>query len=183
MQIEQLWAGIEPVPDPDQQSATKRSSKQDAVLAMQQRAEGATVDEVASAMGWQRHTVRGLFSGSLKKKLGLALASAQEERGRVYRLATPEQACAACSRMRRFAGRRSRASPSSTSANFANSGVLSTKPMPRRTSAASCSYELSHTGCRRSLLAACARTRSGSFCGLHESSMRPEQPIHGLAPS
>src|ERR1700752_3243012 len=29
--------------------------------------------------------------------------------------------------MRRFAGRRSRASPSSTSANFANSGVLSNK--------------------------------------------------------
>ena len=36
-------------------------------------------------MGWQRHTVRGLFSGTLKKKLGLALASAKEERGRVYR--------------------------------------------------------------------------------------------------
>ena len=53
---------------------------------------GATVDEIASAMGWQRHTVRGLFSGTLKKKLGLTLASAQEERGRVYRIAAPEQA-------------------------------------------------------------------------------------------
>jgi hypothetical protein len=31
---------------------------------------GATVDEVASATGWQRHTVRGVFSGTLKKKLG-----------------------------------------------------------------------------------------------------------------
>jgi len=90
--IDQLWSAIEALADPDQQSATKRSSKQDAVLAMLQRAEGATVDEVASAMGWQRHTVRGLFSGTLKKKLGLTLASAQEERGRVYRLATPEQA-------------------------------------------------------------------------------------------
>src|SRR5271155_2603161 len=47
-----------------------------------QRPEGATVDEVASVMGWQRHTVRGLFSGTLKKKLGLTLASATEERGR-----------------------------------------------------------------------------------------------------
>ena len=90
--IDRLWSAIEALPDPDQQSATKRSSKQDAVLAMLQRAEGATVDEVASAMGWQRHTVRGLFSGTLKKKLGLTLASAQEERGRVYRIATPEQA-------------------------------------------------------------------------------------------
>jgi hypothetical protein len=54
--------------------------------------EGATVDEVATAMGWQRHTVRSLFSGTLKKKLGLTLASAQEERGRVYRIASPERA-------------------------------------------------------------------------------------------
>jgi len=90
--IDQLWAAIEALPDPDQQSATKRSSKRDAVLAMLQRAEGATIDEVASAMGWQRHTVRGFFSGTVKKKLGMTLASAQEERGRVYRIAGPEQA-------------------------------------------------------------------------------------------
>jgi hypothetical protein len=51
--------------------------------------EGATVDEVASVTGWQRHTVRGVFSGTLKKKLGLTLASAKEERGRVYRIADP----------------------------------------------------------------------------------------------
>jgi len=44
--------------------------------------------EVASATGWQRHTVRGVFSGTLKNKLGLTLASATEERGRVYRIAT-----------------------------------------------------------------------------------------------
>jgi len=44
---------------------------------------------VASVTGWQRHTVRGVFSGTLKKKLGLALASAKEERGRVYRIAEP----------------------------------------------------------------------------------------------
>ena len=42
--------------------------------------------------GWQRHTVRGVFSGSLKKKLGLTLASAKEERGRVYRIAEPASA-------------------------------------------------------------------------------------------
>ena len=50
------------------------------------------VDEVASATGWQRHTVRGVFSGTLKKKLGLKLASANEERGRVYRIAEPASA-------------------------------------------------------------------------------------------
>jgi hypothetical protein len=58
------------------------------VIAMLRRPEGATVDEVASATGWQRHTVRGVFSGTLKK-LGLSLASAKEERGRVYRIGAP----------------------------------------------------------------------------------------------
>ena len=90
--IDQLWSAIEALPDPDRQSETKEPSKQEAVIAMLQRPEGATVDEVARVMGWQRHTVRGLFSGTLKKKLGLTLASAQEERGRVYRIAAPEQA-------------------------------------------------------------------------------------------
>src|SRR5215469_18135938 len=79
--IDQLWSAIEALPDPEQQSEPKGPSKQAAVIAMLQRPEGATVEEVASAMGWQRHTVRGLFSGTLKKKLGLALASAKEERG------------------------------------------------------------------------------------------------------
>jgi hypothetical protein len=51
--------------------------------------EGATVDEVASVTGWQRHTVRGVFSGTLKKRLGLTLTSVKEERGRVYRIAEP----------------------------------------------------------------------------------------------
>jgi hypothetical protein len=56
------------------------------VIAMLHRPEGATVDEVASTTGWQRHTVRGVFSGALKN-LGLTLASAKKERGRVYRVA------------------------------------------------------------------------------------------------
>src|SRR5690242_11176852 len=85
--IDQLWSAIETLPEP--QSDAKGSSKQASVIAMLQRPEGATVEEVASAMGWQRHTVRGLFSGTLKKKLGLALASAKEERGRVYRITEP----------------------------------------------------------------------------------------------
>ena len=84
--IDQLWSGPEP------QSDAKRPSKQDAVIAMLRRPEGATVDEVVRATGWQRHTVRGIFSGTLKKKLGLSLASVKEERGRVYRIAAPASA-------------------------------------------------------------------------------------------
>jgi hypothetical protein len=90
--IDQLWSAIEALPEPEPPSDAKRPSKQDAVIAMLRRPEGATVDEVANATGWQRHTVRGVFSGTLKKKLGLVLASAKEERGRVYRLAEPANA-------------------------------------------------------------------------------------------
>src|SRR5262252_3280945 len=90
--IDQLWAAIEALPDSDRQSDTKGPSKQAAVIAMLQRPEGATIEKVASAMGWQRHTARGLFSGTLKKKLGLAVASAKEERGRVYHIGEPASA-------------------------------------------------------------------------------------------
>ena len=87
--IDQLWSAIEMLPEPEPPSEEKRPSKQGEVIAMLRRPEGATVDEVASATGWQRHTVRGVFSGTLKKKLRLTLASAKEERGRVYRIADP----------------------------------------------------------------------------------------------
>ena len=40
--IDQLWSAIEALPDPDQPSDTKRASKQEAVIAMLQRPEGAT---------------------------------------------------------------------------------------------------------------------------------------------
>jgi len=73
-------------------SRPKAPSKQDVVIAMLRQPEGATVDEVASVTGWRRHTVRGVFSGTLKKQLGLILASTKEERGRVYRIAEPASA-------------------------------------------------------------------------------------------
>ena len=90
--IDQLWSAIEALPEPEPSSDTKRPSKQHVVIAMLRRSEGATVDEVANATGWERHTVRGVFSGTLKTKLGLTLASGQEERGRVYRIAEPTSA-------------------------------------------------------------------------------------------
>jgi hypothetical protein len=84
--INDLWSAIKMSPAPEPHSEAKRPSKQDQVIAMLRRPEGVTVHEVASVTGWQRHTVRGVFSGTVKKKLGLTLASAEEERGRVYRI-------------------------------------------------------------------------------------------------
>jgi len=73
--------------EPDKTAAGPGQSKQAAVIALLRRPEGVTVAEIMGATGWQPHTVRGLFSGTLKKKLGLGLSSAPEEdRGRVYRI-------------------------------------------------------------------------------------------------
>ena len=45
--IDQLWSAIEALPDPEPQSGAKRASKQDEVIAMLRRPEGATIAEVA----------------------------------------------------------------------------------------------------------------------------------------
>jgi hypothetical protein len=81
--LERLWLALEVLPDP----RPARASKQAAVIVLLRRPEGATIDEIRAATGWQPHTVRGMFSGALKKKLGLAVVPTKEERGRVYRIA------------------------------------------------------------------------------------------------
>lgn len=70
--------------------ATKppRITKQQIMIDMLARPEGASIDELAAATQWLGHTVRGALSGALKKKLGLTITSEKEgQRGRVYRLA------------------------------------------------------------------------------------------------
>ena len=50
--------------------------------------DGATIEEITAATGWQAHTVRGAIAGALKKKLRLEVSSEKVEgRGRVYRIA------------------------------------------------------------------------------------------------
>jgi len=95
--LERLWAALENLPAVGR-AATKAAasprpaSKQAQVIAMLRRPQGATVDAIIAATGWQRHTVRGVISGALKKKLGLAIVSEKVESGtRVYRIAQPER--------------------------------------------------------------------------------------------
>lgn len=66
---------------------TRGDSKQAKLIEMLKRPEGATIDEIAAAFGWQAHTVRDALAGALKKKLGLDVISEKiEGRGRVYRI-------------------------------------------------------------------------------------------------
>ena len=67
---------------------TRENSKQAEVIRMLQRPEGATVQQICEATGWQAHTVRGTFAGAFKKKLGLTIVSDKAQGGeRVYRIA------------------------------------------------------------------------------------------------
>jgi hypothetical protein len=51
----------------------RAGTKQAQMIEMLKRPEGATVEQIAAATGWQHHTIRGAISGALKKKLGLAV--------------------------------------------------------------------------------------------------------------
>jgi hypothetical protein len=57
----------------------REDTKQARVLAMLRRPEGATVAQIAEAMGWQQHTVRGFFAG-LKKRQGISVEAAERIR-------------------------------------------------------------------------------------------------------
>ena len=69
-------------------SALRAESKQSQLIAMLKQPDGATIVEIAKALHWELHTVRGAMSGALKKKLGLNVESEKAgDRGRVYRIA------------------------------------------------------------------------------------------------
>jgi hypothetical protein len=56
------------------------------MIGLLQRPKGASIEALAKATGWQRHSVCGVMSGALKK-LGLTIASEKVEgRGRTYRI-------------------------------------------------------------------------------------------------
>ena len=66
---------------------TRENSKQATVIQMLQRPEGATINQICAATGWQAHTVRGTFAGAFKKKLGLTITSEKPEGSeRIYRV-------------------------------------------------------------------------------------------------
>ena len=76
-------------PEQAQSKTSKRqNSKQAQVIAMLRMPEGVTIPQICAATGWQQHTLRGMFSGVLKKKLGLTIISIKTEAGdRAYRIA------------------------------------------------------------------------------------------------
>ncbi len=68
--------------------AVRPGTKQALLIDLLTRKKGATIEEIVAATGWQPHSARGAISGTLKKKLGLAVTSERVGDGsRVYRIA------------------------------------------------------------------------------------------------
>jgi uncharacterized protein DUF3489 len=68
-------------------TSARHGTKQAMLIEMLSQPKGATLEDLVTATGWQKHSVRGAISGTLKKKLGLPVTSAVvEARGRVYRI-------------------------------------------------------------------------------------------------
>jgi hypothetical protein len=64
----------------------REGSKTAQVVAMLQRKNGATLEEIMEKMGWQKHTVRGFVAGAMKKA-GYTVESFKSEKGeRIYRI-------------------------------------------------------------------------------------------------
>ena len=71
---------------PAETRAAPPPTKLDALIALLQRPEGATMPAMIAATGWQAHSIRGAMAGALRKK-GHAASSEKAESGRVWRIA------------------------------------------------------------------------------------------------
>jgi hypothetical protein len=70
----------------------KPDSKQDRIVALLQRPDGATLDALVKVTQWQKHSVRGFLAGTVRKKLKLPLLSEKIDGVRTYRIGTGKAA-------------------------------------------------------------------------------------------
>ena len=97
--IEQLAlpapVAVSSLPSPTSRASTaepKAGTKLAILIDALSRPGGATIDDLIVATGWQAHSIRGAMSGALKKDRGLIVTSEKlDDRGRVYRLASPAE--------------------------------------------------------------------------------------------
>jgi hypothetical protein len=68
--------------------SARPGTKQAKIIGLLRRPDGASVAEIMKVTGWQAHSVRGVISGALKKKLGFVILAERSESGeRRYRIA------------------------------------------------------------------------------------------------
>ena len=66
----------------------RKDSKLQTVIQLLSRPEGATIDDMVAATGWQKHTIRSALSHALAKKRGYEIVSDKPKDGlRIYKIA------------------------------------------------------------------------------------------------
>lgn len=65
---------------------TSPKTKQSQLIALLKSPNGATVQDLMKATGWQAHSIRGVISGVIKKRLGLTVISEKLDGNHCYRI-------------------------------------------------------------------------------------------------
>jgi hypothetical protein len=64
-------------PKSNESEGEGRVTKQERMLTLLCRPEGASIEEMMQATDWQQHSVRGFLAGTVRKKLGFTLSSSK----------------------------------------------------------------------------------------------------------
>lgn len=62
------------------------TTKQSQLITLLRSAAGASMEQMMALTGWQSHTVRGILSGSLRKRLGLDVQCQRVDGVHLYRI-------------------------------------------------------------------------------------------------
>ena len=62
------------------------ATKLDTLITLLRRPQGASLEEMMAATGWQRHSIRGALAGGIRKKLGAGVISEKTDGVRRYRI-------------------------------------------------------------------------------------------------
>ena len=76
--LRRIWTAL--------QALSPATTKTELVISLLNRRSGATLMEIMAATGWQAHSVRGLISAQITRKLGLRVESFKRQGARVYRI-------------------------------------------------------------------------------------------------
>ena len=82
--IKSTWAQLEKLP----LGEVKAESKQALIIRLLRQPKGCDMPGLVEATGWQSHSVRGLISGTLRKRQGLKIICTMQEGRAIYQIAS-----------------------------------------------------------------------------------------------